>query len=126
MDSNEFWCRAFLAAMRDHAGDLERCQEIADAALWRAQRRGMVAGERTAPVESPAPEAVETWPVDFTADRDGDMWTLRGWELGGAGIQVLAGRESYPMGAAVVHIKWGEMCPPKPIKVWLERAKGGS
>jgi hypothetical protein len=115
MDANEFWCRAYLVAMGEHVRDLERCEEVANAALWRAQRRGMVTGERAA---SAGPELER---VEFTAERDGDLWTLRGWELGSAGIQVLAGRESYPMGAAVVHIKWDETCPPKPIEVWLVR-----
>jgi hypothetical protein len=48
MDANEFWCRSFLAAMGEHVRDLERCEEVANAALWRAQRRGVVTGERAA------------------------------------------------------------------------------
>lgn len=195
MDSNEFWCRAFLetlapvfqacigtGAREDNVA--AQCVDMADAALAVAQRRGMVtAGESETkvapgqrwrniatgdafrvrdvadgaatlvkiaplhagdhlrrvtcadlldghvwerePEQAPQGERVEVWPVDFTAERDGDLWTLRGWELGNAGIQVLAGRETYPMGAAVVHIKWAETMPPKPIKVWLER-KGGA
>jgi hypothetical protein len=154
MDSNEFWCRAFLTTMApvfqacigtgaEESNVAAQCADMADAALAVAQRRGMVtAGDHLRrvtcaelqdgitwerdPEQAPQGERVEVWPVDFTATRDGDLWTLHGWELGGAGIQVLAGRESYPMGAAVVHIKWCESCPPKPIKVWLERAKGGA
>jgi hypothetical protein len=126
MNSDEFWCRAFLVAMGPAYSDEPRrgdshdelsayCRGAADAALAEARDAGMVTGERAA---SAGPELER---VEFTAERDGDLWTLRGWELGSAGIQVLAGRESYPMGAAVVHIKWDETCPPKPIEVWLVR-----
>lgn len=99
-----------------HSGDHLRrvtCAELQDGITWERE-----------PEQAPQGERVEVWPVDFTAKRDGDMWTLHGWELGGAGIQVLAGRETYPMGAAVVHIRWAETMPPKPVKVWLEREGG--
>jgi hypothetical protein len=142
MNSDEFWCRAFLSAMRDHAGDLERCQEIADAALWRAQRRGMVTGERTgarpvtqadvaqavsdylyrgAQIDRPAPEAVE-----FTAEPyDQDHWAV---SVPGYRIRFLVspGNDTFDrIGGDVFRVQWGKTCPPKPIKVWLER-KGGA
>lgn len=65
MDSNEFWCRAFLAAMHgeysadvrwdNHGAPASYCERAADAALAVAQRRGMVTGERAAaPEDQPA------------------------------------------------------------------------
>lgn len=99
-----------------HAADHLRrvmCAELQDGITWERESEQAPQGER-----------VKVWPVDFTAERDGDLWTLRGWELGSAGIQVLAGRDTYPMGAAVVHIRWAETVPPKPVKVWLERDGG--
>ena len=58
MDANEFWCRAFLAAMggsyaehgtwENHGAPAAYCERAADAALAAAQRRGMVAPLRTA------------------------------------------------------------------------------
>jgi hypothetical protein len=69
---------------------------------------------------SAQPTAPKLERVEFTATSRGDMWELHGAELG-SGIQVFAGRETYPMGGATVRIKWGETMPPKPIEVWIER-----
>jgi hypothetical protein len=80
----------------------------------------MVTGERTASAEPPQAAEPELERVEFTATSRGDMWELHGAELG-SGIQVFAGRETYPMGGATVRIKWGETMPPKPIEVWIER-----
>jgi hypothetical protein len=130
MDANEFWCRAFLAEMNgtssrtmvnwEHERAADRFEKAADAALSVAQRRGMVTGERTASAEPPQAAEPELERVEFTATSRGDMWELHGAELG-SGIQVFAGRETYPMGGATVRIKWGETMPPKPIEVWIER-----
>jgi hypothetical protein len=151
MDANEFWCRAFLAEMNgtssrtmvnwEHERAADRFEKAADAALSVAQRRGMVTGERANNVDaaeaaeqdllraaealdrghaSAQPTAPKLERVEFTATSRGDMWELHGAELG-SGIQVFAGRETYPMGGATVRIKWGETMPPKPIEVWIER-----
>lgn len=61
MDANEFWCRAYLAAMggqyapdgegvrwENHGAPAVYCEAAANAHLAVAQRRGMVTGERTA------------------------------------------------------------------------------
>jgi hypothetical protein len=145
MDSNEFWCRAFLTTIApvfqacigtgaEESSVAAQCADMADAALAVAQRRGMVTASQgrwldtwkaqpATPAVRPAPELER---VEFTAERDGDIWTLRapGWTRG---VQVRTGGERYPFGPLdVLCIKWGESCPPKPIEVWLERAKGGS
>jgi hypothetical protein len=53
-----------------------------------------------------------------------------GWLIvvfGFAGFHAQDGTERVTLASGhVARIKWGESCPPKPIKVWLERAKGGS
>jgi hypothetical protein len=94
--------------------------EALDAAADRDERTARAPA--SPPAESPAPELER---VDFTAEQDGDIWTLRapGWTRG---VQVRTGGERYPFGPLdVLCIKWGETCPPKPIEVWLER-KGGA
>lgn len=134
MQEQEFWCRAFLAAMggvytdqadsvrwEHHAAPAAYCESAADAALEVAQRRGMVTGERAAS----APPELER--VEFTAEHAyAGRWTLK--------------TKMYPDGLALVefdnnvelddgnvlHIKWGETMPPQPIEVWLERPKGGA
>lgn len=127
MNANEFWCKAFLAAMgeayreilqgtnrENHDWPAAYAGRAADAALSVAQRRGMVTVERAAP--GPQLERVE-----FTAELDGDIWTLcaPGWT---SGVQVRTGGERYPFGPIdTLFIKWGESSPPKPIEVWIER-----
>lgn len=65
MREEEFWCRAFLAAIPPvfqtcaftGAGGgsvAAQCADMADTALAVAQRRGMVTGERTVPEDRPA------------------------------------------------------------------------
>lgn len=128
MNANEFRCRAFLAAMGGHYADRGSevvnhdkaavyCGDAADAALAVAQRRGMVDGGAE-PRQEPELERVE-----FTADRDGDAWTIR---IAGAGRFIVAeGAEvSCRVGGPIIHIKWGETMPPKPIEVWIERKAG--
>lgn len=118
MNSNEFWCRAFLTGM-DNGVCLDGCVRAADAALEVAQRRGMVTVER-APVEGPALE-----PVEFTVRRDlsSDTWCIG---VNDAGVfRVIPGEERRSIvSGSVVHtirVQWGESNPPKPIKVWIER-----
>lgn len=124
MNIDDFWCRAFLAAMGDHTIDLERCEEIANGALWRAQKNGMVPSARPGndlPADPPRP-APTLERVECTAERAGDMWIIRGGTWQTNGLHVRGGEDRVPVGASgVVHIKWGETSPPKPIEVWLER-----
>jgi hypothetical protein len=64
VDANEFWCRAFLAAMggsyaehgtwENHGAPAAYCEKAADAALAVAQRRGMVTGGTMSEVASEA------------------------------------------------------------------------
>lgn len=77
------------------------------------------------PAAAPGPklERPDPLPVEFTAERYGALWTLRAPELGALGIQVLSGRETYPMGSGVVRIKWdASTTPPSPVEVTVERA----
>lgn len=141
MDANEFWCRAFLAAMTgaygmtrwraDGAADY--CEQGADAALAVAQRRGMVTGERAArPVtQADVAQAVgdylaraqpELERVEVKATPD-ELKPGR-WRVCVPNVGVfvmLPGDErvTRPDGAAI-RIKWGET-PPRPVEVWLER-----
>jgi hypothetical protein len=118
MDANEFWCRAYLVAMGEHVRDLERCEEVANAALWRAQRRGMVTGERAASAPAAEPELER---VEFTAElTDYGNWIMRAPEWGGA-VCVTPGFGSIAYRGDMFRIKWGDTMPPKPIEVWLER-----
>lgn len=130
MNSNEFWCRAFLAAMTgnytreepglDHATNARYCDLAADAALAVAQRRGMV----TASACAQRIALVDPTTIEFTAKRDGDLWMLISPELAGV-ITVHSEQLTYPLGGGVVaHIAWGETCPPKPIEVRLVRSEG--
>lgn len=128
MNSDEFWCRAFIAAMGGNYTDAAReimdhdtaatyAEKAADAHLAVAQRRGMVtAGDvAKAPVERPASE-----PVEFTAaPADHGQWVLRVSDLSG-GFLVPSGLETVGVNGVVVRIQWGD-APPRPIKVWLER-----
>lgn len=135
MRAEEFWCRAFLAAMDAGYADPARRsmshdemalygEQAADAAVSVAQRRGMVTSGH-APDARPATTRERI--TVYSVDRTGDLWTISGPEIGGRGIQVHAGREAYPMGNGVtVRIVWGETMPPKPIEVWLERHNGGA
>jgi hypothetical protein len=99
-----------------HSGDHLRrvtLAELQDGLVWEREP------------EQPEPAAPELERVEFTAEQDGDIWTLRapGWTRG---VQVRTGGERYPFGPLdVLCIKWGETCPTKPIEVWLER-KGGA
>lgn len=138
MDSNDFWCRAFLAAA-NNGRDLDGCERAADAYLTVAQRRGMVTGERAARAVTqadiaqavgdylsrsaqtgPTLERVEfkAWPVE------GNQWTVRAPGIGALLVQ--SGCERFSVNGASIRIKWGES-PPQPIEVWIERpAKGGA
>lgn len=126
MNIDDFWCRAFLAAMGDHTIDLERCEEIANGALWRAQKNGMVPSAlpgNDMPADPTRP-ASTLERVEFTAHQLGDrsiMWILRGPRLPSGGVEVDAGEERVETIAGTFRIRWGETSPPKPIEVWLER-----
>lgn len=127
MNIDDFWCRAFLEAMGDHTIDLERCEEIANGALWRAQKNGMVPSARPGndlPADPPRP-APTLERVAFTTQRDmnDDTWCIGVHDVGA--FRVIPGEErrSIATGSVVhtIRIKWGETSPPKPIEVWLER-----
>lgn len=130
MEDREFWCRAFLAAMGAsyvdetrrgvvHSQMADYADAAADAALSVASQRGMVTGE---PAGRPDVEPPEAERVEFTAERDGDIWTIRGGPPLANGVQVRTGGERYPVGPLdVLYVKWSETMPPKPIEVWLER-----
>jgi hypothetical protein len=130
------------------------CRGAADAALEEARDAGMVTGERATDHASEidalrannvdASEAAErdllraaealdrgqaTGPelerVEFTAERDGDTWTLSIPDVGR--FLVTEGAELISRaGVAVIHVKWGESMPPQPVEVWIERPKGGA
>lgn len=132
MEANEFWCRAFLAAMGASFVDETRRGVVhpqmadyagaaADAALSVASERGMVTGE---PAGRSDVEPAEAERVEFTAERDGREPGL--WEICSPGwtqpVQVRAGGERYYFGPLeTLRVKWAETSPPKPLGVWLER-----
>lgn len=151
MQADEFWCRAFLAAMPPvfqavaftGAGKdsfATQCEDMANAALAVAQRRGMVTGERTAarPVtQADVAQVVSDYlsrgaqpgptleRVEFAADVD--RHEPNRWWIGVHEIGVFRARPGEPtasLGDNTIRIKWGES-PPKPIEVWIER-KGGA
>lgn len=139
MQANDFWCRAFLAAMTgaygmtrwraDGAADY--CEQAADAALEVARRRGMIAGALpgdAVPADPPRP-APTLERVEFTAEPSGEhgsgVWLLKTarWPRG---IILLDGDECVDIADGTrIRIKWGESMPPRPIEVWIERPKGG-
>jgi hypothetical protein len=118
MDASEFWCRAFLAAMKDWTDAPTACAGAADAALAVAQRRGMVASGAE-PRHEPTLERVE-----FTAERDGrepGLWSIHSAAFGSALVQ--DDRETWTIdGGMNIRIKWGETAPQTPIEVWIEKA----
>lgn len=59
MNSNDFWCRAFLEAMNTSRAGLDACEREANAALAVAQRRGMVTvSEAPGPAAAPEPDVL--------------------------------------------------------------------
>lgn len=79
MDANEFWCRAFLAAMSgtyaqegswdNHECPANYCERSADAALAVAQRRGMVAAASMDPLR----RAARRWILAARANNTDDF-----------------------------------------------------
>ena len=68
----------------------------------------------------PEPEAER---VEFTAERDGDIWTIYAKGLIHS-AQVRSGGDRYPIGPLdTLRITWGDSMPPKPIEVWIERGR---
>lgn len=138
MNIDDFWCRAFLAAMggeyaghtrwENHGAPAAYCERAADAALDVAKRRGMIADAMPGndlPADHPR-QAPTLERVEFTAEQaDHGMWVLSAPELGGS-IWATSGRESIDYNGAIVRIKWGETSPPKPIEVWIERPAASS
>jgi hypothetical protein len=146
MDASEFWCRAFLVAMRgsytehgewdNHGAPAAYAERAADAALAVAQRRGMLTGERAtqrSTNQADVAQAVSNYlsrdaqpefeRVEFTSERDGDRFAIVVEAVGV--FRVLAGDEAARLSTGeTIRVKWSETSPPKPIEVWVERIGG--
>lgn len=59
--------------------------------------------------------------IEFTAERDGAWWTLRGPGLPADGIDVIDGDERVVGDSVTIRIQWLETIPPKPGVVEIER-----
>jgi hypothetical protein len=115
MNASEFWCRAFLGAMSEHIGDLERCEEVANGALWRAQQRGMVT-----PAAAQTPQEPKVERLEFTAERaDHGLWDIKAEPFGV--IRVCSEQRTTQLNWGRARIVWGQTVPPRPIEVWIER-----
>jgi hypothetical protein len=130
MDASEFWCRAFLVAMRgsysehgeweNHGSPAAYAERAADAALAVAQRRGIVKGRTRSDME---PEFER---VGFSWEKSGDTWIIYATGVPSK-FSVAEGCDSVILldDGRAARVGWSEASGARrPYEVWVERVGG--